>query len=220
MITKNEDLQQVDRGADGPGCDSTGVVHRGTTGHRDRNACNADSEDDGGDRMTDEEKWEIIKENIENAGCGRMTDYEKMDFIRGYCDSRAECKANKLDNVDCPAFDVKAVGCPGAIPRGLLDSVVDGINDILKEENRRKQMQMEMEKQREAEIEQQAAFYNSLDGLLKTIVDNIPRIRAMFDDSEVISFLKVYYFYCVTEGMSSRAETTLEILKRFRKGEL
>jgi len=150
-----------------------------------------------------------------------MTEKEKRDFIWEYCESREDCFANKIDGKDdCPACCVKAIGCPGNIKEDMLDSVVDGIKEILDRENRMKQMQIEMEKQREEEIEKQASFYNSLDGLLKTIVDNIPRLKGMFDDSEIISFLKVYYFYCITEGMGSRAETTLEILKRFRKGEL
>ena len=146
--------------------------------------------------------------------------YDKRNFVFDYCESRQECFANKWDKEDCPACSIKTIGCPGDLKEDVIDSVVDGIKEILDRENRMKKMQIEMEKKREAEIERSAAFYNSLDGLLKTIVDNLPRIRAMFDDSEVISFLKVYYFYCVTEGMSSRAETTLEILKRFRKGEL
>lgn len=149
-----------------------------------------------------------------------MTYKEKRDFVLEYCESRQECFANKWEDVDCPACSIKTVGCPATLREDDIDSVVDGIMIILDRENRKRQMQIEMEKQREEEIEKSAAFYNSLDGLLKTIVDNIPRLKAMFDDSEIISFLKVYYFYCITEGMGSRAETTLDILKRFRKGEL
>lgn len=143
---------------------------------------------------------------------------DKRNFIENYCEHRTDCNENRIDGPACPAEGIALIECPKGIDDIYLDSVFDGIQELIKEDIRKKKFQVQMEKQMEEEQARATAFYEALPGILKVFVDNSEDLTNLFREDQLASFLRVYTALKTLMKEMGEAEQAMEILRKLKRG--